>query len=51
MKVEADGFWIYNNLPKAFEEAKKDKKPIIVVLRCIPCEECVKLDDNLRTKT
>ena len=23
VKVEADGFWIYNNLPKAIEEAKK----------------------------
>ena len=50
VKVEADGFWIYNNLPKAFEEAKKDKKPVVVVLRCLPCEECVKLDDNLVDK-
>jgi serine protease Do len=50
VKVEADGFWIYNNLPKAFEQAKKDAKPIVVVLRCIPCEECVKLDDNLVDK-
>ncbi len=50
VKVEADGFWIYNNLPKAFEEAKKDAKPIVVVLRCLPCEECVKLDDNLVDK-
>ena len=50
VKVEADGFWIYNNLPKAFEEAKKDAKPVVVVLRCLPCEECVKLDDNLVDK-
>ena len=50
VKVEADGFWIYNHLPKAFEEAKKDAKPIVVVLRCLPCEECVKLDDNLVDK-
>jgi hypothetical protein len=50
VKVEADGFWIYNNLPKAFEQAKAEKKPIVVVLRCIPCEECVKLDDNLVDK-
>ena len=47
VKVEADGFWIYNNLPKAFQAAKAEKKPIVVVLRCLPCEECVKLDDNL----
>jgi hypothetical protein len=46
-KVEAEGFWIYNNLPLAFDTAKKNGKPILVVLRCIPCEECVKLDDDL----
>jgi hypothetical protein len=46
-KVEAAGYWIYNDLPKAFAEAKKTGKPIVVVLRCIPCEECVKLDDDL----
>src|SRR4051794_20516045 len=46
-KVEAQGFWIYNDLPKAFVEAKKNGQPIVVVLRCIPCEQCVKLDDDL----
>jgi hypothetical protein len=50
VKVEADGFWIYNNLPKAFDEARREKKPIVAVLRCLPCEECVKLDDNLVDK-
>ena len=46
-KVEADGFWIYNDLTKGRAEATKSGKPIVVVLRCIPCEECVKLDDDL----
>jgi len=46
-RVEADGFWIYNDLPKAFAEAERTGKPILVVMRCIPCEECVKLDDEL----
>ncbi len=50
VKVEADGFWIYNNLPKAFAQAKAEGKPLVVALRCIPCEECVKLDDNLVDK-
>jgi hypothetical protein len=50
VKVEADGYWIYNNLPKAFEEAKQTGKPLVVALRCIPCEECVKLDDELVDK-
>lgn len=46
-KVEAEGFWIYNDLAKGRAEAKKTGKPIVVVLRCLPCEECVKLDDEL----
>jgi hypothetical protein len=46
-KVEAEGFWIYNDLPRGFAEAKKTGKPMLVVLRCIPCVECVKLDDDL----
>ena len=49
-KVTEDGFWIYNDLPKAFEEGRKTGKPILVVLRCIPCHECVKLDDELVDK-
>ena len=49
-KVEAEGFWIYNNLGAAFEKAKQTNKPLLVVLRCIPCEECVKLDDELMEK-
>jgi hypothetical protein len=49
-KVEADGFWIYNDMPKAFAEAKKTGQPIIVTFRCIPCEQCVKLDDDLVNK-
>jgi len=46
-KIEAEGKWIYNDVPKAFAEAKKTGKPIVAVLRCLPCEECVKLDDEL----
>ncbi len=46
-KVEAAGYWIYNDLPKARAEAKATGKPIVAVFRCIPCEECVKLDDEL----
>src|SRR4051794_22138893 len=45
--VEAKGYWIYNDLPKAFAEGKGSGKPILAVLRCIPCVECVKLDDDL----
>ncbi|WP_233903084.1 Trx7/PDZ domain-containing (seleno)protein [Stieleria maiorica] len=46
-KVQREGFWMYNDIPGAFEEAKRTGKPIVVVLRCLPCHECVKLDDEL----
>ena len=46
-KIAEEGFWIYNDLPKAFAKAKQSGKPLLVVLRCIPCHECVKLDDEL----
>lgn len=49
-KVESEGFWIYNDMTKGLAEAKKSGKPMLVVLRCIPCTECVKLDDNLVDK-
>lgn len=46
-RVEAAGFWMYNDIPGAIAEAKRTGKPIVVVLRCLPCHECVKLDDEL----
>jgi hypothetical protein len=49
-RVEAEGFWIYNDLPRAFAEARRSGRPILVVLRCLPCENCVKLDDDLIDK-
>src|SRR4051812_4193733 len=49
-KVEADGFWIYNDLAKGYAEAKKTGQPMVVALRCIPCEQCVKLDEDLVEK-
>jgi hypothetical protein len=45
--VEGDGFWIYNDLPKAVAEAKKTGKPMLVVFRCIPCDACAKLDADI----
>ena len=49
-RVVADGFWIYNDIPGAMSKARESGKPVLVVLRCIPCEECVKLDDELVDK-
>jgi hypothetical protein len=45
--VEGDGFWIYNDLPKALAQAKETGKPLLVVFRCIPCEACAKLDADI----
>ena len=46
-KVLSAGYWIYNDFEKGLAEANKTGKPMIVVLRCIPCEECVKLDEEI----
>jgi len=47
LKFEANGAWHYNDLDAGFETALRLNQPVLVVLRCIPCEECVKLDDDL----
>jgi hypothetical protein len=46
-QVEAEGYWIYGDLARGIAEAKQSGKPIAVALRCLPCEECVKLDEEL----
>ncbi len=49
-KVLSEGYWIYNDFQKGIAEAKETGKPLLVVLRCIPCEECVKLDEEIMEK-
>jgi hypothetical protein len=46
-RVEAQGFWIYDDLARGLAAARDSGKPLVVALRCIPCENCVKLDDDL----
>ncbi|MGV3482970.1 MAG: Trx7/PDZ domain-containing (seleno)protein [Planctomycetaceae bacterium] len=46
-KVTSEGFWIYGDLPAAYRLAEQTGKPLLVVLRCLPCVECVKLDDDV----
>jgi hypothetical protein len=31
-----DGYWIYNDLPRAIDTAKRSDKPLMAVVRCIP---------------
>jgi hypothetical protein len=45
--VEADEAWVYNDLPRGIEEARRTGKPLLVVFRCIPCEACSKFDDQV----
>jgi len=46
-KFATNGLWFYNDLERAFEVAEQKNQPVLVVLRCVPCTECVKLDDDL----
>jgi len=49
-RVEAAGFWIYNDLNKGFDQAKRTGKPLLVVFRCVPCAHCAQLDESLVAK-
>jgi serine protease Do len=33
---QVDESWIYNDLAKGMEEARKSKKPLLITLRCVP---------------
>ncbi len=42
--------WIYNDWQRGFEEAKRTGKPLLVVLRCIPCLACAGIDAGVLTE-
>lgn len=42
--MENDGRWIYNDVERGFAEAGKSRKPLLVVLRCVPCIACAGMD-------
>lgn len=46
-KIAEAGFWIYNDLPKGIARATETGKPLLVVFRCIPCEACAQLDEQV----
>lgn len=43
-RMESDARWIYNDIPAAFAKAKETGKPLLVVLRCVPCVSCMDID-------
>ncbi|MBT4864404.1 MAG: PDZ domain-containing protein [Planctomycetaceae bacterium] len=36
--------WIYNDIAKARDEARKQNKPLFVTFRCVPCKDCAAFD-------
>jgi len=50
-KMENNTRWIYSDIDKGFEEAKKSGKPLMVVLRCVPCLACMGIDTQVLTES
>lgn len=46
-KMEGNARWIYNDVDAGFAEARKTGKPLMVVLRCVPCMSCMGLDTGV----
>jgi len=42
--VVASGRWVYNDLVKGIDDAKRTGKPLLVTVRCIPCVACQGFD-------
>jgi hypothetical protein len=42
--MEKDTRWIYNDYQRGFAEAQRTGKPLLVVLRCVPCLACAGID-------
>ena len=36
--------WIYNDIARAREQARKQNKPMFVTFRCVPCKDCAGFD-------
>lgn len=43
-KMEHDKRWAYNDLDSAFQQARLTGRPVLVVMRCVPCLSCMGLD-------
>lgn len=42
--MEKDARWIYNDWEKGLAEGRRTGKPVLVVLRCVPCLACAGID-------
>lgn len=45
--MEKDARWIYNDWERGMQQAKLAGKPLLVVLRCIPCLACAGIDASV----
>jgi len=48
--LENDARWVYNDFRRGFAEAKRSGKPLLVVLRCVPCLSCSGIDAEVLMK-
>ncbi len=50
-KMQDNERWLYNDVERAFAAAQKTGKPLMVVLRCVPCMACMGLDAQVLLET
>ena len=46
-KMQNNERWIYNDVDEGFRQAKATGKPLMVVLRCVPCLACMGIDTGV----
>jgi len=46
-KLENDARWAYNDMDRGFAQARNTGKPLLVVLRCVPCLACAGIDASV----
>lgn len=49
--MENDARWAYNDVDRGFAEARRTGKPLLVVLRCVPCLGCAGIDASVLTES
>jgi len=45
--MESNDRWIYNDVDAGFAAARQNGKPLLVVLRCVPCKACMGIDASI----